>query len=494
MIDFFKHFTFRGPEAPMALASKPWPLIKTSVEYSVPIHFGTQMTINLFRNLIVKQKAAKAKNKHKNLLTFSLKGNIYNLANYRNNKNKFIKLYTAGHGPSASLLRSCFSLAQEGTYGMYGMLAYLINLQMRSQSTTIESFQDLSGLSTEIYSIKLILNILLLKEIEKNNRFKFINTFITFASSLQNSPKNSINLLLQHTSTSRRSHCGRDLSRAMANKYTDILPAIASKQEASLPAALQNIKLKNIVKVIQKLNLLKKIKLIRKIKEVIFNKNKQFYLERLVNNIIVYNFRKKINVLSSKLEKQASFMPKTSNEVIRRAKITKVSNVEHSVADGTRMPAKIQQQLGLRKLLLKSKLKSLQHIQSNNKTLGREIITYNFNQNVRRLNIFNSLNFTGSLVAFRRSHGLYLNISVLIKYFFKTIGGAIISKPLFIFNQNKITIKFFYYLSKNIYFFSTSEKNKLLFLWLKNSNLEPDYNIMKKYNNILTKTPNIPFK
>ena len=107
--------------------------------------------------------------------------------------------------------------------------------------------------------------------------------------------------------------------------------------------------------------------------------------------------------------------------------------------------------LGLRKLFFKSKLNSLQHIQSVDRT--GEVIAFNFNKNSRRLNTLDSFDLTGTLAV--RPQGRYLNASLLLKYIFKAMGGALISKPIFIFNQNKITIKLFYFLSKNIYFFNT---------------------------------------
>ena len=73
------------------------------------------------------------------------------------------------------------------------------------------------------------------------------------------------------------------------------------------------------------------------------------------------------------------------------------------------------------------------------------IILFNFNKNFSRVNTINSLDYTGSLER--------KNISVLLKYFFNLIGGALISKPIFIFNNNKIKliISNYYYFSFNIF-------------------------------------------
>jgi len=411
-------------------------LINTSVEYSVPIHFDTQMTINLFRNLIIKQAAKR--NKESSLLTFSLKGGLFEQAS--------LLPASTPSGPQPAIL---------------------------AQLLLSECYASQPDTSRVPASAGLMLNIIQLKE--KDNRFKFIKTY---ASSLN--------------------YC----KYSAASSPTGLLRNRQATRSINLPS---DIKLKNIVKVIQKLNLLKKIKLIKRIKEVVLNKNKQFYLERLVSEFVIFNLRKKTNEKHARVAQEVgSALPAQVASVFSLAsRYRHTCFASPTLHSGGLLPTFASvvnksdsraKNLGLRKILLKSKLNSLQHIQSTNRS--GEIITYNFNLNTRRLNIFNSFDFTGSSAAFRRSHGSYLNISVLIKYFFKTIGGAIISKPLFIYNHNKITIKLFYYLSKNIYFFSTSEKNKLLFLWLKNSNLEPSYisNLMKKYKNFLAKNPNIPFK
>lgn len=532
----------KAPERPKSGGESQWSspenvnapyLINTSVEYSVPIHLDTQMTINLFRNLIVKQAAAKAKarNKESSLLTFYLKGEGGNSpikqALYRKNRN----LKKRKNIKAALLRRQRERYLTSAAYRIALLTQVQVQAQVPGQEQSMPAERRLQKL----------INIILLKEIEKNKRSKFINTF---ASSLQVLPAgerpamaeihssvpakaDSINLIALPASTHglqaaaewpRLQAAGPALCHARSGPgrpwpVTLALPLAGTgtrlEKESKRGVATGNIKLKNIVKVIQNLNLLKKIKMIRKIKEIIFNKNKQFYLERLVNEKLspafaaTYSLKKNTKVPSSKIKKQVSLGRQSKKQVLA----VTYENKEACRLDALQSIASTKQKteralqgrgLGLRKLLLKSKLNSLQHSQSTNRALVREIITYNFNRNTRRYNIFNSFDFSGSSPAGqgRRSHGSYLNVSALIKYFFKTIGGAIISKPLFIFNHNKITIKFFYYLSKNIYFFSNSEKNKLLFLWLKNSNLEHGYitNIMKKYKNILAKNHNIPFK
>lgn len=107
----------------------------------------------------------------------------------------------------------------------------------------------------------------------------------------------------------------------------------------------------------------------------------------------------------------------------------------------------------IRKFLIKYNLMS--------NTGKYKVILFNFIKNFSRLNTLNSLDFTGSLEI--------KNISVLLKYFFKIIGGSLISKPIFIYNQNKIIIQLSYFLNKNTYFFNDSDKSKLLYLWLNNS-------------------------
>lgn len=73
-------------------------------------------------------------------------------------------------------------------------------------------------------------------------------------------------------------------------------------------------------------------------------------------------------------------------------------------------------------------------------------IAFNFLNKFKRINTFNSIDQTGSLVLF--------NVSVLLKYFFKLIGGALISKPVFEFKHNKVVIKLFFFIKKNIIFFN----------------------------------------
>lgn len=85
-------------------------------------------------------------------------------------------------------------------------------------------------------------------------------------------------------------------------------------------------------------------------------------------------------------------------------------------------------------------------------------IVYNFNQNLKRMNTLDSMDHTGSLIKY--------NVSVLLKYFFKIIGGALISKPVFIFKNNKIIIKLYFFLKKNIYLFNNNNNKNLQYFLL----------------------------
>ena len=76
-------------------------------------------------------------------------------------------------------------------------------------------------------------------------------------------------------------------------------------------------------------------------------------------------------------------------------------------------------------------------------------IAFNFLNKFKRINTLNSIDQTGSLVLF--------NVSVLLKYFFKLIGGALISKPVFEFKHNKVVIKLFFFIKKNIIFFKDNQ-------------------------------------
>lgn len=111
--------------------------------------------------------------------------------------------------------------------------------------------------------------------------------------------------------------------------------------------------------------------------------------------------------------------------------------------------------LGLRRYLFRyNQMSDIGHSQS---------ITFNFIKNLKRLNTLDSMDHTGSLIRY--------DISVLLKYFFKIIGGALISKPVFIFTNKTLIIKLFFYIRKNIYFLNNKDKNKLQYLLLKNTQL-----------------------
>jgi hypothetical protein len=109
--------------------------------------------------------------------------------------------------------------------------------------------------------------------------------------------------------------------------------------------------------------------------------------------------------------------------------------------------------LGLRKYLY-----SYNHM---NETGKYQSILYNFIKNTNRINTLDSMDNTGSL--------LTNNVSVLLKYFFKLIGGALISKPIFIYKNNKIIIRLFVYIKKNIFFINQEQKNNLFYLLSKNT-------------------------
>jgi hypothetical protein len=88
-------------------------------------------------------------------------------------------------------------------------------------------------------------------------------------------------------------------------------------------------------------------------------------------------------------------------------------------------------------------------------------VLYNFIKNTNRINTLTSIDNTGSLIT--------NNASVFLKYFFKLIAGALISKPIFVYKNNKIIIKLFFYIKKNIYFISQNQKNNLFILLSKNT-------------------------
>ena len=111
--------------------------------------------------------------------------------------------------------------------------------------------------------------------------------------------------------------------------------------------------------------------------------------------------------------------------------------------------------LGLRKIFYSLKL--FRYFRYSGVHTGqKQIITYNYIKNNSRTNTINSLDHTGSL--------LKLNISVILKYFFKLMGLGLISKPIFIFNNNKITIQISYFINKKIFFVNNKTKSSLLHL------------------------------
>lgn len=139
--------------------------------------------------------------------------------------------------------------------------------------------------------------------------------------------------------------------------------------------------------------------------------------------------------------------------------------------------------LGLRKIL--SKFKFFRYFRYSGVHTGyKQIISYYFSKNDSRTNALNSFDHTGSL--------LKVSISVILKYFFKLMGLALISKPIFIFNHNKITIQISYYINKKVYFLNNNAKSSLLYLMIYNNNAmfgkgksNLTYNLYKIYNSML---------
>lgn len=98
---------------------------------------------------------------------------------------------------------------------------------------------------------------------------------------------------------------------------------------------------------------------------------------------------------------------------------------------------------------IEPKLRKLLYLQNNVNNMGNnQAILYNFLSTSRRINTIESFDYIGSQVK--------KNISVLLKYFFFKVGPALISKPVFIFNHNKLIIKLGYYINKKIYFYPYS--------------------------------------
>jgi hypothetical protein len=96
-----------------------------------------------------------------------------------------------------------------------------------------------------------------------------------------------------------------------------------------------------------------------------------------------------------------------------------------------------------------------------------QVINFSFNKIHQRTNTIESLDYTGSLI--------FKNISVLLKYFFKSIGPALISKPVFYFNHHKIIIQLAYYLQEDIFLYNYKKSNKLLKLKLAKELKEINY-------------------
>ena len=106
--------------------------------------------------------------------------------------------------------------------------------------------------------------------------------------------------------------------------------------------------------------------------------------------------------------------------------------------------------LGLRKIL--SEFKFFRYFKYSGANTGpKQVISYSFTKNINRTNTLNSLDHTGSL--------LKVSISVILKYFFKIMGLALISKPVFIFSPNKVNIQISYFMNNKIYFSNSSMRN-----------------------------------
>jgi len=106
--------------------------------------------------------------------------------------------------------------------------------------------------------------------------------------------------------------------------------------------------------------------------------------------------------------------------------------------------------LGLRKIL--SEFKLFRYFRYSGANTGpKQVISYSFTKNINRTNTLNSLDHTGSL--------LKVSISVILKYFFKIMGLALISKPVFIFSPNKVNIQISYFMNNKIYFSNSSMRN-----------------------------------
>jgi hypothetical protein len=110
----------------------------------------------------------------------------------------------------------------------------------------------------------------------------------------------------------------------------------------------------------------------------------------------------------------------------------------------------LKNELGLRKIL--SEFKFYRYFEfAGPKTGIKQIISYSFSKNISRTNTLNSFDHTGSL--------LKVSISVILKYFFNIMGSALISKPIFVFSHNKVTIQISYFIYKNLFFSNRNTKN-----------------------------------
>ncbi len=550
-------------------------LLKTSVNYSIPIHFDYQITVNLFKNLIAEQRKKKY-----NLLEYSLKGNISN-----KNKQKLAKVWKYNSSLIAlelnkevqeinSLTVNNYQTAEFKKASVIDLNSYLYKnnnnayIEYKNIKLFLRNYSIIKSIQKILKLIKLlILNNMKLKASTEDNNYNkllvFLNKLRLFIDlsknyifyndtlnhispnhispnhispsdenfKLYNSSKfafnnnrkslplivnpnknlNNIKTQLIFTQKENRLHLINEyknniLSQGSLNVYSNLVPS--------------DLKLKNLIMLLKKFKLIRKLKLIQIIRKLILEKDNDLYLERFVhshsNKFMAANEFYSLAMLGVKDASQPTYvsvqqkyaggegvatdylpLPVSQGKYVGRSTVrfthpsaggdagSYTINNQKSLNSNSKV-RKISVNLGLRNFFLKKKriLEDTINIRSKKSEFGLgEIITYNFNKNTRRINTFDSLDFTGSRI--------YSNVSLILKYIFKSIGGAIISKPLFIFNHNKITIKLFYFISKNIYFFNNNEKSKLFFLWLKNTELLPNNILksMKKNKNVLAKNP-----
>jgi hypothetical protein len=133
--------------------------------------------------------------------------------------------------------------------------------------------------------------------------------------------------------------------------------------------------------------------------------------------------------------------------------------------------------MNFRKFLYKYNL--ISHPTNPSASLGHyQIIGYNFIKTTKKINTLNSFDLTGYVAQFKD------NISILLKYFFNFIGPALISKPVFIFNHNKIIIQLAYYLNKKIFYYKFKKYITIkYFVTLNKSNLT-SLTLLNKVKNI----------